>query len=109
LSAIGAFRSRPAERQQTQARDRDGSEVDLEKIAASPAAGTIPWLLLQTVAVADAQNGKPGLFSDVTFVQRLNTQGGSPPAGACKVGEIVKVPYVADYFFYEKGDGATCH
>jgi len=28
------------------------------------------------------------------------------PAGACKVGEIVKVPYVADYFFYENGDGA---
>jgi hypothetical protein len=89
--------------------DRDGSEVDLEKIAASPAAGTIPWLLLQTVAVADAQNGRPGLFSDVTFVQRLNTQGGNAPPGACNVGEIVKVPYVADYFFYEKGDGATCH
>jgi len=89
--------------------ERDGSEVDLDKIAASPAAGSIPWLLLQTAAVAEAQDGKPGLFTDVTFVQRLNTEGGNPPAGACNVGEIVKVPYVADYFFYEQGDGATCH
>jgi hypothetical protein len=89
--------------------DRDGSEVDLTKIAAAPMAGTIPWLLLQTVAVAEAENGRQGLFSGVTFVQRLNTQGGNPPAGACDVGEIVKVPYVADYFFYEKGDGESCH
>jgi hypothetical protein len=88
--------------------DRDGSEVDLEKVEAAPAVSTIPWLLLKTVAVADAQNGGPGLFSNVTFVQRLNTQGGNQPTGACTAGEIIKVPYVADYFFYEKGNGATC-
>jgi hypothetical protein len=91
--------------------DRDSSEVNLKKSAATPApgAGAVAWLLLETVAVADAADGKPGLFSDVTFVQRLNTQGGNPPPGACSSpGVIVKVPYAADYFFYEKGEGKVC-
>jgi hypothetical protein len=93
--------------------DRDSSEVDLKKIAAAPApaSGAVAWLLLETVAVADAADGKPGLFSNVTFVQRLNTQGGDPPPGACassNPGAIVKVPYTADYFFYEAGDGESC-
>jgi hypothetical protein len=90
--------------------DRDSSEVDLDKIAAAPApaAGSVAWLLLKTVAVANAENGSPGLFSNITFVQRLNTHGGNPPAGACTVGRIVKIPYAADYFFYESGNGDSC-
>ena len=94
--------------------ERDSSEVDLAKIGAAPApvVNAVAWLLLQTVSVAVAANGQPGVFSDVTFVQRLNTRGGDPPAatcGAADVGKIVKVPYSADYFFYEKGTGRTCH
>ena len=90
--------------------ERDSSEVDLDKVAAAPApaAGSVAWLLLKTAAVANAENGQPGLFSDITFVQRLNTQGGNPPAGACTVGQIVKVTYTADYFFYESGNGKSC-
>jgi hypothetical protein len=40
----------------------------------------------------------------VTYVQRLNTSGGSAPATGCAVstdvGGQVLVPYTADYYFY---------
>ena len=88
---------------------RDGSEVDLSKLASATVDATaVPWLLLQTAAVANAADGNPGLFTDVTFVQRMNTVGGVAPVGTCTAGQIVKVPYVADYYFYTTGDGKVC-
>ena len=88
----------------------DGSEVDLAKIASAPApaADSVAWVLLQTVATAEAKDGSPGIFSNVTFVQRLDTLGGNPPSGACDASQIVKVPYTAHYFFYEAGEGKVC-
>jgi hypothetical protein len=44
----------------------------------------------------------PGALQGVTFVQRLNTQGGAAPATGCEstsVGSEVKVPYSATYLF----------
>ncbi len=75
----------------------DGSTVVGAKVASAtvdPAA--IPWLLLKA-----ASTSGPGLFSDVTFVQRINTKGGLAPAGAGAAdGAQIQVHYEADYLFY---------
>lgn len=64
----------------------------------TPDPDSIPWLLLGAVFTEG-----PGIFQDVTFIQRVNTVGGKAPTepGAFP-GEIAKVPYTADYFFYRK-------
>jgi len=40
-----------------------------------------------------------------TYIQRLNTTGGSAPSTGCAlstdVGSQVLVPYTADYYFYK--------
>ncbi len=61
---------------------------------------SIPWLRL--AAVPDLTHG-PGIFAETTFIQRVNTIGGKAPevAGAV-VGQIVEVPYIADYFFFRQ-------
>jgi hypothetical protein len=60
-----------------------------------PDQSSIPWLLLGAVSSG------PGIFHDVTSIQRLNTVGGNAPLNAgTSVGEIANVPYTADYFFY---------
>ena len=64
-----------------------------------PHEGSIQCLLLQSIG---NQNGPTGgrLLSKVTFVQRLNTNGGSAPTTSCTVGQTQLVPYTADYYFY---------
>jgi len=62
----------------------------------TPNTASIPWLLL--VAVPDG----PGIFSKVAFIQRLNTVGGNAPSTpGSAAGEEVRVPYTADYLFYQ--------
>jgi hypothetical protein len=62
----------------------------------TPDPDAIPWLLLGA-----ASTEGPGLFEDVTYLQRLNTVGGIAPAGPGDfVGQVARVPYTADYFFY---------
>lgn len=68
-----------------------------------PNAGSIACLLLQSIgAEAGPAGGK--VMTQVTFVQRLNTKGGSAPADGCAVstdvGKQALVPYSADYYFY---------
>ena len=64
----------------------------------SPDPNAIPWLLLEAVST----NG-PGIFSSVTYVQRVNTTGGLAPAGpGSSVGETVRIPYTAEYYFYRE-------
>lgn len=66
----------------------------------APDPGAIPWLLL--ASVPELTEG-PGIFADVTFIQRVNTVGGIAPADpGTFVGEIARVPYTADYYFYRK-------
>jgi len=69
------------------------------------ASGAIPWLLLQTAGTRVGPTGGTTL-SDTTFVQRVNTVGGSAPATGCDiptdVGHKAFIPYSADYFFYKK-------
>jgi len=85
----------------------DGSAVvgtALER-ADSPDAGSIPWLLLEAKDHAGS-----GVFSTVTYVQRLNTVGGAAPAAGCDAahaGDEVRQPYEATYAFYYPAAPAT--
>lgn len=49
------------------------------------------------------QSGKHrGLLAHTTEILRLNTVGGVAPAGSCRPGAIVGVPYQADYVFLQR-------
>lgn len=63
----------------------------------------IDWLLLK----ADAHTGD-GIFSKVTWIQRLNTEDGLAPASGCDaahIGAHVRSPYTATYYFYTAANG----
>jgi hypothetical protein len=68
-------------------------------LASCPNSGSISCLLLQSIG---NQKGPTGgrLLNNVTFIQRLNTNGGSAPTTACSVGQTQLQPYTADYYFY---------
>jgi hypothetical protein len=62
----------------------------------------IPWVLLS--AVPDKTHG-PGIFADTTFIQRVNTTGGKAPfENGTFVGQVARMPYTADYFFYRQSN-----
>ena len=78
---------------------KDGSKVVGKKLdPAQPRPGTIPWLKLQVVA----HEGDGPLLKNVTFIQRVDTEGGAAPAGECDPAKTprVRVPYQATYYFY---------
>lgn len=59
-------------------------------------ADAIPWLLLEAV-----QNEGPGIFKRTAFIQRVNTTGGLAPARPPRrLGQTVRVPYTAEYYFF---------
>lgn len=82
----------------------DGSKVAGVKVeGATPDPAAIPWLLLR--ATSHAGSGRMG---EVTFVQRLQTSGGSAPSGGCDAdhaGAVARVPYRAAYRFYRMEAG----
>lgn len=88
----------------------DGSKVVGTRIAnvASPdgASKSIDWLLLQAKS-----NEGTGIFSKVTYIQRLNTAGGvQPSADSCdssKAKTDAQIDYTADYVFWGKSDTAA--
>jgi len=62
----------------------------------TPDPDAIQWLLLGAVS-----NEGPGIFQQVTFIQRVNTVGGKAPTYLGELpGEVARVPYTAEYFFY---------
>jgi hypothetical protein len=75
----------------------DGSKVVVARLTSLTVDTTaIPWLLLQTTSTSG-----DGVFTDTTYVQRLNTVGGlAPTTPGSTLGEEVLVPYIADYYFY---------
>jgi hypothetical protein len=78
----------------------DGSKVvcDLKAHVASTDASAAPWLLL----IVKTHEGE-GVLSRVSSIQRLETAGGAEPPkedGPAKVGQLVRVPYTATYYFY---------
>jgi len=72
-----------------------------------PNTGSIACLLLQSIGSLQGPTGGK-LLTQTTFVQRLNTKGGSAPddADGCgsttNVGNQRLVPYTADYYFFRK-------
>lgn len=75
----------------------DGSSVvgAVQARADAPAAGAIPWLLLNT-----RSTGGAGAFERVSRIQRVNTEGGVAPAQGCtaaSIGAQSRVPYRAEY------------
>jgi Protein of unknown function (DUF3455) len=63
--------------------------------APSPNPNSIPLLRLEVL-----ERHGSGLFSQVSYIQRLNTLGGVGPVGVCSAGAQRWVPYTADYYFY---------
>lgn len=58
----------------------------------------IPWLRLEAVNPEG-----PGILAATTFIQRVNTIGGKAPAtDGAFVGQVARIPYKADYFFYRQ-------
>ncbi|TRW97942.1 DUF3455 domain-containing protein [Candidatus Methylobacter oryzae] len=81
---------------------KEGSRVVgkvLKKIDVAPGSA-ISWLLVEVVS-----HKGDGLFANVSFINRINTQGGLAPASACNanhLGSEKRVAYTADYVFYGK-------
>ncbi len=76
----------------------DGSRL-LGKVMAVDGAPTdtnLRWMLLSTRSFGN------GTFSGITYVQRVNTSGGVPPAGcdARQANQLLRVDFTADFVFY---------
>jgi hypothetical protein len=62
----------------------------------TPNPDAIPWLRLKA-----ASNEGRGIFQRVTYIQRLYTVGGeAPTVPGTFPGQVARVPYSAEYFFY---------
>ena len=74
-----------------------------------PNTGSIACLLLQSIGSLQGPTGGKFL-TQTTFVQRLNTNGGSAPDDADGCGSVANVgnqrlvPYTADYYFFRKDE-----
>lgn len=77
----------------------DGSAVRGKVAAQSPGAtpDDIPLLRLEATSWRSA-----GQLSNISTVQRLNTQGGVVTAACDSAGTYLSVPYTADYAFYRR-------
>jgi hypothetical protein len=78
---------------------KSGSKVQAQRVlgtGCTPDPTAIAWLLLKQVSTEGN-----GIFSKVTFIQRVNTTGGLPPSTPGLVdGEIMESAYTAEYYFY---------
>jgi hypothetical protein len=78
---------------------QDGSELTGKMAACveAPDKSAIPWLLVAVVS-----NSGKGALNSVTWIQRVNTSGGLPPASCSEadIGKEAKGGYEADYYFY---------
>ncbi len=78
----------------------DGSKVvgEVKTRANAPSTNNIPWLLL-----AAKSNAGNGIFSQVNYIQRVDTIGGKAPTSGCdsnRVNAEARVYYTALYYFY---------
>lgn len=76
----------------------DPTSPNFKSYQPDPDGDSVPWLLLPV-----KQTQGSGLFSKVTFIQRLYTDGGKAPAGSCdqqQAGTEILVEYSAQYLFY---------
>jgi hypothetical protein len=79
---------------------KSGSKVEGRRVlgtGCTPDPTAIAWLLLSKHRTEGS-----GIFSSVTFIQRVNTTGGlAPTLPGLFDGEIKEVPYTAEYYFYK--------
>jgi hypothetical protein len=79
----------------------DGSKVFGKKRAErkSPHSDSVRELQLDARPVAGAA---AGVLTNVTFIERLDTAGGVPPAATpgTAIGQVTRSPYTAEYVFY---------
>jgi Protein of unknown function (DUF3455) len=78
----------------------DGSKVvgEVQQKADAPRAGAVPWLLLKA-----KRNEGTGTFARVTYIQRVDTEGGVAPTAGCDRAHIdteARVDYRANYYFH---------
>jgi hypothetical protein len=73
----------------------DGSRVHGGNPISVVNPGAIPLLRLQALDTAEH-----GIFSPLSYIQRLETTGGVAPTGSCKPKDRAYVPYTAEYVFW---------
>src|SRR4051794_20513743 len=78
----------------------DGSIVMAKAVGRAPgvAQRDIPWLKLEVT-----ERRGNGILTDVTTIQRINTQGGATDGACERAGALLSMPYSADYVFLRKG------
>ncbi|HZB41158.1 MAG TPA: DUF3455 domain-containing protein [Ilumatobacter sp.] len=81
----------------------DGSKVTASRVdGVTVDPDAIPWLLLKASPTPGTAGDR---LAETTFIQRTNTTGGlAPAASTCnakKVGNVVEIPYTADYHFWK--------
>jgi hypothetical protein len=78
----------------------DGSALVAKAVGRAPgvAQRDIPWLKLEVT-----ERRGSGALSDVTTIQRINTQGGATDGSCERAGALLSMPYSADYVFLRKG------
>ena len=78
---------------------KSGSKIEGRRVqgtGCTPDPTAVAWLLLSKFRTDGA-----GIFSKVTYIQRVNTTGGLAPANpGAYDGEIKESPYTAEYYFY---------
>lgn len=79
---------------------KSGSKVEGRRVlgtGCTPDPNAIAWLLLSKHRTEGS-----GIFSSITFIQRVNTTGGlAPTLPGLFDGELKEVPYTAEYYFYK--------
>jgi hypothetical protein len=78
----------------------DGSKVvgAVQQKTDAPRPGAVPWLLLKAKT-----NEGIGTFAKVTYIQRVDTEGGVAPAAGCDKAHVnteERVDYKANYYLY---------
>ncbi len=85
---------------------KSGSKVEGRRVlgtGCTPDPSAIAWILLSKFRTEGA-----GVFSKVTYIQRVNTTGGLAPAlPGLLDGETQEVPYTAEYYFYRAENPAS--
>lgn len=81
---------------------KDGSSINAKVIqkADAPNKADAPWLLLEVT-----EHKGEGILAGAAYIQRISTQGGVAPLSGCDanhLGSEKRVPYTADYSFYNK-------
>jgi Protein of unknown function (DUF3455) len=79
---------------------KSGSKVEARRVlgtGCTPDSTAIAWLLLKQISTEGS-----GIFSKVSFIQRVNTVGGLAPSTPGEFdGQIKESPYTAEYYFYK--------